>query len=533
MYFVSQIGLSSFGQTFTSSNLPIVVINANGQAIDPYMSYYVNMGIIDNGPGVRNNITDPYNSFNGLIEIELHGQSTLNLPKKSYGISAVDAAHKDIAVSLFGFPAGKDWVFKGLYQDKTLIRDELGFRIHNQMGHYSSRTRFFELVIDGDYKGVYQIEEKVKRDDGRVNISKLKYTDTTGDQLTGGYIIRLDKYWTGDQGWYSNYMSNATHDAANYYLYYYPKQDSIQPQQKAYISNYFHAFENAIVNVPLNDAVNGYRKYIDVNSFLDEFILTEFSKNTDGYRSSTYFYKERDSKGGKLFCGPKWDFNIAFDNCNFNGGDSPYGWQYQVYAQDNFVPFWWWYLLSDTYFKDQLKCRYQYLRTNVLSLNNLYQHIDSMAAFLNEAQIRNFQKWPIMGTYVEPNSSPIPADYAGEIGNIKDFITQRLNWMDANIPGFCQVGINEKDMAENFIKAYPNPFSNTFTISYTLTENSDVKIQLMNVMGANVKEVTDSKKAPGEYKEEISANELSNGIYIVRMNVNGKVYHRKVNKTLD
>jgi hypothetical protein len=515
---------------FTSSNLPIVVINTYGQSISPYQKYYMGMGIIDNGPGVRNNITDPHNAFSGEVELDLHGQSTLTLPKQSYGISAVNAAHQDIEVSFFGFPPGKDWVFKGLYQDKTLIRDELGFRIHNQMGHYSSRTRFFELVVDGDYRGVYQIEEKIKRDNDRVDISKLKYTDTTGDELTGGYIIRLDKFVPADLGWYSNYKSNITQDSANYFLYYYPKPDSIQPSQKNYIMNYFHTFEGVMASATFNDPVNGYRKYIDVPSFIDNFILNELSKNTDGYRSSTYFYKERDSKGGKLFSGPMWDFNIAFDNCNFNGGDNPYGWQYQVYATETYVPFWWWQLMSDNYFKDQLKCRYQYLRTNVLSLTALYQHIDSMALFLDESQIRNFEKWQIMGQYVHPNSSPIPPDYPSEIGNLKDFITQRVMWMDANMPGICQVGVAENLSAGDILNAYPNPFGNSITLSYNLQNSGKLKIEILNLLGESIFPVTEEEKASGQYQQEISTTGLANGIYIIKMSINDRITYKKVMK---
>lgn len=527
---MSQIKTTVCAQTFTSSNLPIVTINTYGQSIAPYNKYYVGMGIIDHGVGVRNNVTDAPNDYNGEVELDLHGQSTLYLPKSSYGITPVDGAHQSQKVSLMGLPAGKDWVFKGLYQDKTLIRDELGFRIHNQMGHYSSRTRFFELVVDGDYKGLYQIEEKVKRDDDRVDISKLKYTDTAGDELTGGYIIRLDKFFTGDEGWYSHYNSNISHDSANYFLYHYPKPDSMPAVQKNYIANYFHHFEDVLVSPTYNDPVNGYRKYIDVPSFIDNFILTEFSKNTDGYRSSTYFYKDRDSKGGKLFSGPMWDFNIAFNNCNFNGGNNPAGWQYQVFATENFVPFWWWQFMSDDSFKNQLKCRYEYLRTNILSLSTLYQHIDSMAAYLNESQVRNFTKWPILGQYVWPNPSPIPPDYPGEIGSLKYFVQARLEWMDANMPGLCQVGINESELAENMLNVYPNPFSNTITISYYVPESGNVKIELLNLVGEKIRLITESEKMPGAYQDELSPGTLANGIYLIKMSVNNHVSYKKVVK---
>jgi hypothetical protein len=528
--YVIQIHGNVYAQGFTSSNLPIVFINTYGQSFTPYHKYYVGMGIVDNGPGNRNNITDPYNNYNGEVELDLHGQSTLNLPKKSYGITPVDGSHQSINVSLLGLPPGKDWVFRALYQDKTLLRDALGLRLHTQMGHYSSRTKFFELVVDGAYQGVYQILEKVKRDNDRVDIAKLKWTDTAGDELTGGYIIRLDKYYGSDEGWYSNYFSNITHDSANYFLYHYPKPDSMQVVQKNYIANYFRAFEDALASPTFTDPVNGYRKFIDVPSFVDNFIMNELSRNTDGYRSSTYFYKERDSKGGKLYSGPMWDFNIAFDNCYFNGGNNPSGWQYQVFATGLYVPFWWWQFMADDYFKDQLKCRYQYLRTNVLSLSSIYQYIDSMAIYLDESQIRNFDRWPIMGQYVWPNPSPIPPTYPAEIATIKDFIQQRLSWMDANMPGTCQVGINENESADYMLNVFPNPFSDKITIACYLPENGECTLELYTITGEKVRMIKEGAMAGGQYNYELGSADLASGVYMVKMCFNKRTTYKKIVK---
>lgn len=517
-------------QTFTSSNLPIVVINTYGQVINPYQHYIVGMGIIDN-PGARNNLSDPFNNYNGEVELDLHGQSTLYLPKQSYGITPVNFAHNKTTASLMGMPSGKDWVFKALYQDKTFLRDDMAFKLFNEMGHYSSRSRFFELVVDGDYRGVYELEEKIKRDNDRVNISKLQSTDISGDQLTGGYIIRLDKFFTGDAGWYSQYKSNISQDSANYYLYDYPKPDSMPQVQKDYIHNFFDTFENVFANPSVvYDPVNGYRKYFDMESVIDNFIMNEISRNTDGYRSSTYFYKDRDSKGGKLFCGPVWDFNIAWDNCNFNGGDNPYGWQFQVWPTENFVPFWWQKIFDDTWFRDHLTCRYQYLRSTTLNLDYLNAYIDSMAAYLNEAMVRNFQRWPIMGQYVAPEPSPIPADYASEIGRLKYWLQARLAWMDSNMPGTCYVGINENAALENSLTVYPNPFANNITVSYLLPSSGLLKIELLNLVGDKIQLVTEGEKSSGEYQNEISTENLSSGVYIVKMSFNDHVTYKKVVK---
>ena len=525
------ISFQAKAQTFTSSNLPIAVIDTYGQNIDvAYVTFVVGMGVIDNGPGVRNNITDPYNNFNSKIEIKLHGSSTLYLPKKSYGITTLDNALNKISVSLMNLPPENDWILKGAYQDKALIRDAVTFDIYKKMGHYSTRSKFFELVINGDYKGVYELQEKVKRDSNRVNIAKLKVTEITGDDITGGYIIRLDKHAVADEGWYSSYNSNISSDSANFFLYEYPKADSMPLIQKNYIKNYFDKFENVLNSSYYSSPDSGYRKYLNIESFIDNFLTNEMSRNVDCYRSSTYFYKDKDSDGdGKLHCGPVWDYNLGWENCFYNGGNNPAGWQYQVFATENFVPFWWWKYIADNSFKSELKCRYQTLRSSTLSFPVLYNYIDSMALYLDESQLRNYSRWPIMGTFIHPNPTPVPATYADEITNIKDWIWQRLTWMDSNMPGVCNVG-TEDIASSNLIHSFPNPFSENITISYDVPENSKVRIELLNAIGEIVKIVSEEKRQQGNYQENVSASTLAAGIYLIKISMNNKVYYQKIIK---
>jgi hypothetical protein len=522
---------ASMSQTFTDSNLPIVVINTYGQNIEtPYAKFYVGMGIIDNGPGNRNYLSDPYNSYNGEVEIKMRGSSSLWLPKKSYNITTVDAIHQKVKTSILGMPSEDDWVMYAPYQDKTCLRNNVAFRIFNAMGHYSSRSVFFELVIDGTYQGLYEMQEKIKRNPNRVNISKLKFDEVTGDDVTGGYIIKLDKYLPGEEGWYSSHYSNATHDSANFFLYEYPKPDSMPIQQRNYIKGFFDVFENTVAAPYYASVDSGYSRYIDMQSFIDNLIVNELAKNVDGYRSSTYFYKDRDSQNSKLYAGPLWDFNLGFDNCDYNGGHNPAGWMYQQDAYHNFVPFWWERFMSDDNFKNQLKCRYQQLRNNVLSTAALYEHIDSMAIFLNESQTRNFQRWPIMGTAVPPNPTPVPPDYAGEITNLKNWIQNRLTWLDANMPGSCFVGVEENVSSDHLISSYPNPFTNNINLVYRVPSSTTVKIDLINLLGEVVMPVSSAERAAGEYQEEVQAEQLGAGIYLVRLSMNGKVHYHKMVK---
>jgi hypothetical protein len=528
-----QMSASLFSQGFTSSNLPIVVISTGGATIAPYHDVIATMGIIDNGTGVRNNMTDPFNNYNGKVEIRYQGSSTLNLPKKSYRITTIDNFNNKIDAPLLGLPAEEDWILKALYQDKSLLRDELAFRIFRQMGRYSSRTRFFELVVDGSYEGIYQLEEKVKRDDNRVNIAKMVQTDTGGDNLTGGYIIALDNFMPGEPGWYSKYPSNVTQDSANYFLYHYPKPDSIVPEQKTYIKNYFDAFEDALVGPAWQDPWNGYRKYIEIQSFADVFIMNELTRNVDGYRRSTFFHKDKDSKGGKLKAGPIWDFNIAWGNASYNNGNNPSGWAFQETTNMNFTPFWWWKFMTDTVFMNELRCRYQNFRTNVLNVGTINSFIDSMAVYLDEAQQRNFARWPIMGTVIYPNPSPPPSDYAGEIGSLKYWVQARMNWLDSQLYGNCVVGIDEHNGSQNLISVYPNPFSDLIQVNYDLSEAAELKIEFYTMLGNKALVLNSGLQSPGHWKEQINTSELPEGSYILSLQAGSSIFHQKIIKIVE
>jgi hypothetical protein len=431
----------SIAQSFTSSNLPIIVINTLGQTIVDEPKTLMKMGIINNGVGNINYITDPHNGYKGQIAIEIRGSSSQAFPQLSYGFETL-LNDTTVKASLLGMPAEHDWILYAPYTDKTLIRNVLTYRLANEMGYYASRTRFCELVIDGSYQGVYVLMEKIKRDNIRVDISKMHADDTTGDQLTGGYIVKIDKMTgSGGDGWSSSYVSNNNTDTP-FFQYDYPKYDDITPEQKDYIKNYFDNFEDTLKAAFYDDPLNGYAKFINTNSFFDFLILNEISRNVDGYRLSSYFHKDRDSLGGKINAGPVWDFNLGWWNADYCDGDNYIGWAYlfpQICSWDGYQPpFWWERLLEDEVFKNKLHCRWNYLRSNILSTARLNTLVDGYRDTLNAgAQQRHFTKWPILGNYVWPNPSPIATTFSGEMTHLKQWITNRTTWMDNNIQGDC------------------------------------------------------------------------------------------------
>jgi len=289
---------------FTSSNLPIIIINTNGLAI-PYDNprIVVDMGIIYNGQGERNNISDSLNNYSGKISIEIRGASSSGWSKKSYGLETQNDDGSNNNVSLLGMPEENDWILYASYYDRSFLRNVLTFKLANEMGWYASRTKYCELVLNGEYQGIYVLMEKIKRDKNRVDISKLNPDEISGDDVTGGYIIKVDK-----EGWKpgidSEYPPYPGATQTIRYQFHYPDADDIVEEQISYLSGFIGAFEYTMAGNNYADNLSGYLMYLNVESFADYFILNELSKNVDGYRLSAYLYKYKDSNGGKLTAGP-------------------------------------------------------------------------------------------------------------------------------------------------------------------------------------------------------------------------------------
>jgi hypothetical protein len=482
---------ASWSQTvnLTSSNLPIIVIQTNGQEIPDDPKITADMGIINNGPGLRNNINDPFNEYTGKIGIEIRGQSSQMFPMKSYSLELRDAAGKSVDRSLFGFPKESDWVLYAPYTDKTLMRNVLAYQLSRDLGQWAARTKFVEVVINGDYRGVYVFMERIKRNTGRVNIPKMAKTDVSGDALTGGYIFSLDKE---PNGWFSKFVApNSTSQNKRRFSYVYPKPEDIVPEQQAYIERYVDSFEAALASPQYQDPVNGVRKFASLSSFVDYFIVNEVSRNVDGYRLSTYMYKNRNSTDRRIVMGPVWDYDLAFRNANYCSGSDTRGWAYQfntVCPGDGagLIPFWWNRLMTDTAFTGSLRCRWKARRQNTLSLTRLNAFIDSVAREVDEAQQRHFRRWPILGQYVWPNPEPIPTSYAGELSALKNWLRDRLGWIDENLPdaGACADFADIEGTLRFSI--YPNPMVSSAEVMVRSRFDQGMTLRVLDMTGREV-----------------------------------------------
>jgi hypothetical protein len=417
------------------SSLPLVIIDTGGQVILDEPKIDADLAIIDNGPG-QTNCIGHVPTMEIPIGIETRGSTSQMYPKKSFGVETRDELGDDLAVSIFGMPENSDWVLYAPYPDKTMIRNTLTFDLHTQMGHYSSRTRYVEVVLNGEYWGVYEWLEKIDRSPGRVAISDIDPDDIAGDALTGGYILKVDKL-TGEVGtnWVSPYSDEVTIQV------HYPKLDDIAPAQAQYIRGRVTGFEQMLAGPAFADPRLGYAAWIDVQSFMDFMILQELGRTIDGYRSSSFFYKDRDSVDGRFVAGPMWDFNLSYGNADYCDAFSTTGYQYDFdsVCGDFFeveIPFWWKRLLEDPAFNDALRCRWEQLRDGPLADQAIAEFIAAKAEELADAQVRNFERWPILGEYVEWNAF-VGQTYEEELAYLVDWIGDRSLWLDDNFAGVC------------------------------------------------------------------------------------------------
>ena len=490
---VSLICCQAYCQNFTSSNLPIVMIDTEGQTILNEPKINVKLKIIQNTAGKRNNLTDTPTQYDGIAGIEYRGASSQLFPKKPYGIELRDEKGDGHEVSIFGMPKEEDWILFASYNEKSLINNVLAMKLARDLGMYASRTQYVELVLNGRYEGVYVWMEKIKRVNGRLDIVKMSDKDNSGDALTGGYIFKIDKVngSGGSAGWFSQIRPSFTNNlnARIQYLFEYPDPDKITSQQRTYIQAKSDSAEAALNSTSFKDPQKGYRKYYDARSFMKFFLINEVSRNVDGYRISTFFHKDRDSKSPLIKAGPVWDFDLAFANADYCDGYRYNGWAYlfgNVCPNDYWqVPFHWKRMLEDPTFVSELYEEYTRMRANEWKTIKLHTYIDSLATLLREPQQRNFERWPnLLGQVIWPNPQPVPTTWQGEVDELKRWLEARLNWLDENMLGKITANELAPSVATEIkVEVFPNPISDFAKITIDAPRQMEIITEVFDLNG--------------------------------------------------
>ncbi|MEY3050389.1 MAG: hypothetical protein RLY31_174 [Bacteroidota bacterium] len=512
--------------SLSESHLPVVVIQTipPGEIPDE-PKIPAHMGIVWHPDGSPNSPAGPFDAYDGWVGIEIRGSSSQSFPKKNYAVETREADGSARNVSLLGLPAENDWILHGPFSDKSLLRNAITYVLAGQLMAYAPRVRFCEVLINGDYKGVYLLTEKIKRDRNRVDISNLKPEDNSGDELTGGYILKFDK-WDGahSEGFQSQFRPYPGAAEGVYYQYHEPAPDEITDAQREYIRAFVHQMEFVLQGPDFADPERGYPAYFDLDALVHYFFLQELGRNVDGYRLSTFLSKDKDSVSPLFKAGPVWDFNLAYGNVDYCTGPSPAGWAVHfndVCPSDAWsVQFWWRKIFEEPAFRYRLCSRWQALRAadGRLSDTRVTGLVDSLATLLGPAAQRNFERWPVLGTYVWPNSF-VGGTYAAELDFLRQWLSQRLAWMDREWAD-CRAPVPPVPAEPAELVVLPNPAAARVVFRIPAEVSEPLVIDIFDVLGRPLERL--SAPAAVAAREVVWDQPAAPGVYLYRIGVAGR-----------
>ena len=428
--FYGHPGEGDDSQLFQLTNLPLVVVNTDGMRMMQSKDDKVNstVHIISDGGTSLLSKKD--------TECKGRGNASWNFPKKPMRLKFPKKQ-----TVLPDAPAKcKKWTLINNYGDKSLMRNKIAFHMSRGIGlSYTPYCQFVDLIFNGEYQGCYQLCDQVEVNPGRVEITEMTPDDIEGEALTGGYFIEIDAYANQEASWFESLRGIPVTIKS-------PDDDEITPEQSAYIKDYFNKFETAVFTYGFTSETTGYRKYLNLDSFLQYFIVGELDGNTD-YFWSIYMSKERGEE--KFVVGPVWDVDLGFDN------------DYRTYPIANKTDFIYRsggsvasdavkrladrILIADAKSRERLKYLWSDARVNRHYNPTYYcKLVDRYAEQLAQAQELNFKRWNILGECVHMNPA-VSGSYEGEVQRVKDYLNERFAQLD-RIIGTVEVEVTNPDI---------------------------------------------------------------------------------------
>ena len=425
-----------------SINLPIVVIDNQGGG-EPDREYVHSLFMVFETHDEVASLSNPADTA-VRSAFHLRGQSSAEFDKKPYRVELRDRNDEDKDYSVLGMPSESDWVLRGPYVDRSLIRDAFHYGLGPDMGLAAPRFAFCEFYknLDGDalepedYEGVYMVVETIKNQKYRQDLKQLEPEDTTLPEISGGYIFKFE--WMAAEepliecpGIENCWGDLEAHDP-----------DDINREQEAWLADYLYSFTTALHSENFTDPTVGYTAYVDTASFVNHIIINELGREFDSYVRSAFFYKDRDDV---IFAGPLWDYNLTLGVGMSTMWDniSTEGWTYDAAFEREPSDDWFLRMLDDPAFVTQLKERWRTLRTGVLSDAALLARIDALAAPLTEGAARNFERWPdLLGTssggdvwggdgISDMFEYTATQTWAEQIDVLKQWLLARTAWLDS------------------------------------------------------------------------------------------------------
>jgi hypothetical protein len=430
-----------------TSDIPILIMEGYGGGAPPDKYNFIDLGVMTFDPVDGKSSLDDLPTLSTRAGYHLRGQSSMMMFNQApYRIELWDNFNKDVNHPVMGMPSDADWALISPCTDNTLIRNVLATEIGKQIGLKTVQYRFCEVFInqdggpltESDYEGIYTLFQPVKNKKNTLDLKKLDEDDTDPAKITGGYLFKFDnavkdsgmvfiectgakKFIDGNPMWGGKKDTNATCWSDLELV----SPDAPNQAQMTYITNYIQEFHNSLHTNP----VGNWKDYINAESFVNNFILNEITRNVDAWIRSHFMYKDRD---GVINAGPVWDYNFAMDNYSHkiegwqiddvrSGSDD---WHLRMWKQQDF--------------KSAIKKRWDELRPNILSNETVLKTIDNTKAPITNVAERNFTAWP-MGKCTDQSGfgggggGSTATTWDGQINDLKTWLTKRMNSLDTSI----------------------------------------------------------------------------------------------------
>ncbi len=399
-----------------STPLPLLILQTNGKPILDEPKTAATLGVISRPAGGTNQPTDPPTGYQGPVGIEVRGSSSQQFPKKQYLLETRDQQGKDLNVALLGLPAGSKWVLLASYTDPTLLRDAVGYNLSRRMGHYASRTVPVEVMLNGEYLGIYTLAEKLEVAPSRVAL---------GAQGVLMQIMPADRVKPGD-------ISFKLPESGTVFVIEWPKGKALTSQAKADIERFTAAFAAQLYHPDPARPDRTYLDYLDLEAMVDYMLLNEYLKNADALYASTYVSRDVTAGGsGKLVFGPVWDMDRSMGNAGRPDLDAATGWTFQnaLFTE---------VLYDNPTFVRRFVARWRELRRTGV-IENVLADLDRDARLLADPARRNFARWPVAGTAVIGGTAAART-YPEDVARLKVWLTTRAEWIDAHIDSLVKAG---------------------------------------------------------------------------------------------
>ncbi len=411
-----------------SSTLPLVVINC--PEVSPIKKYDAkgSMYVIYNEDGKINKLEDSIRFTKIPLEIKLRGNSSVRLARKNYSLKVLSNKEPEKEFSIAGIRATSQWVLGSNLMDRTIIRNSLTYALYQSIGEPSVENKLCEVVWNNQYMGVYLLSEKPDHSiiQKALTVDKIK---EYGKQ----FVICKDDFNKDQIGWHSDNESYSYNSSKPFLIVKYPEKKKEAKKAKTYIRQYFNKFDDLLASKSRDANDTSYQSMIDFKSFIDYVIINEISKNADGYKLSTYFYRPYE---GRLHAGPAWDYDRAYGNLGMENSVERKGWEY-LYNDSNATngaPQWWVSLMKNQMFSQQFKERWVSLRKHELSDAKVNHTIDSLIQITQPVYARNFDLWPVFGIRRHGfHQSAKIKNYDDELIYLREFISERLHWIDQHV----------------------------------------------------------------------------------------------------